>query len=273
MKSEYLYLQHGRLYIESKGKGNLILCIAGGPGCTFFSLKPYLSFLSTTNRIVFFDPIGVGKSSTKNNSYTISFLMDEILSIIKHFNVSQLTLIGHSFGGLIAQEFALTNPKYVNKLILICSSTGLQDIDSKNRFNEVLSIEEKQNIINITNKYKNNNRSYFFRYKLGFWKYHHYKKPSIFRLLNLKREYKCNSLYAENIEKEFKTVNYGNVFREFRIPIFILDSINDYVFPKTKIQYMISNHPNAESIIFNKSGHNPFIDEKRKFKKVMKKII
>lgn len=64
---------------------------------------------------------GFGKEKLISPNWGISNYADWVVKKLKSKNINKFVLIGHSFGGKIATEIALTNPSIISKLILIAS--------------------------------------------------------------------------------------------------------------------------------------------------------
>jgi proline iminopeptidase len=78
--------------------------------------------LSSTNRCVVLDQRGTAKSfieTVDSASLTMERYMDDLETLRKHLQAEQLTLIGHSWGGMLAMEYASQHPGQVKQLVLL----------------------------------------------------------------------------------------------------------------------------------------------------------
>lgn len=55
----------------------------------------------------------------------MSFFVNKIINILNKLKIDKVIIIGHCFGGMVAQEISLKIPDKVDKLILICSGYRL----------------------------------------------------------------------------------------------------------------------------------------------------
>ncbi|MES1225838.1 MAG: alpha/beta hydrolase, partial [Bacteroidota bacterium] len=96
-----------------------IFFIAGGPGGTHYGLRSFDS-LSTTNTLVYFDGFGRGKSDTAKNvkEYTLERDIEDLEGLRKAMGYSTINVLGHSYGGVVAQGYAVKYPEHVKHLIL-----------------------------------------------------------------------------------------------------------------------------------------------------------
>ena len=115
---------HGALiYYMSVGQGAPLMIIHGGPGESHEYFLPHLLPLIRSNRLIFIDERGSGKSSKLEDpgQYTVANMVDDIESVRQALGLGKISVMGHSFGGVLAQAYAF---KYQNNLsYLILAST------------------------------------------------------------------------------------------------------------------------------------------------------
>ncbi|WP_396173985.1 alpha/beta fold hydrolase [Flavobacterium sp.] len=116
-------------YYKIFGKGQPLLIINGGPGMSSNGFEEMAKILSKEQQTIIYDQRGTGKSKlTELNSETISMqiMADDIESLRKHLKIETWSILGHSFGGMLASYYATLCPESINKLIL--SSSGGVDL-------------------------------------------------------------------------------------------------------------------------------------------------
>jgi pimeloyl-ACP methyl ester carboxylesterase len=96
-----------------EGSGPLLVYIAGldGTGQLFFKQS---SLLARTHRVVTFRSRDTGR-------FTYDDLTDDVAAILRHLDESEAIILGESFGGTVALNFALRYPKMVEKLVVVNS--------------------------------------------------------------------------------------------------------------------------------------------------------
>jgi len=116
---KYYTVNGANLWAVSFGKGDPIFFIAGGPGGSHYGLRSFDS-LSTTNTLVYFDGLGRGKSDTAKEirEYSLERDIEDLEGLRKAMGYSSINILGHSYGGLVAQGYALKYPNQVKHLIL-----------------------------------------------------------------------------------------------------------------------------------------------------------
>ena len=110
-------------YYDNRLEGVPLVFIHGWLGSSL-EWKYQLYHFNVKNHIILLDLPGFGKSDKPKENYTIDFYTKQIIDFFKLLKYNKVILIGHSLGGLIAQDIVLKNPKIVEKLILISSTSG-----------------------------------------------------------------------------------------------------------------------------------------------------
>ena len=116
---KYVTVNGSKLWVEIEGEGEPLLLIAGGPE-SHTCYHPHFSQLAEKYQVIYFDAYGRGKSDRAQSpeEYTFRRDMEEIEELRKGLGITQWHILGHSYGGLVAQAYALEYPNSVNKLIL-----------------------------------------------------------------------------------------------------------------------------------------------------------
>ena len=112
-----------KLYYEVDGAGESLVLIPGFAAGRWIWFKQ-VAALSQNFRTVSFDPRGVSASDKPDGPQTISLLADDVAHLLRTMGVESAHIVGASFGGFVAQEFALKYPSMTKKLVLCCTSFG-----------------------------------------------------------------------------------------------------------------------------------------------------
>jgi pimeloyl-ACP methyl ester carboxylesterase len=111
------------LYYEIEGDGEPVVLIPGfAAGRKTWVLQT--PSLSRNFRVITFDPRGVAASDKPEGPQSISLLADDVAHLLQALGISRAHIVGASFGGFVAQEFALRYPFMTRKLVLCCTSFG-----------------------------------------------------------------------------------------------------------------------------------------------------
>jgi proline iminopeptidase len=121
------------IYYEALGKGDPLLIVHGGPGASHDYFLPYLLPLARTNRVIFIDERGSGKSEKLEDpkAYTVENMVEDVEAVRDHLGLGKISLLGHSFGGVLAQAYAFKYQANLSHLILgstFHSTKALNDV-------------------------------------------------------------------------------------------------------------------------------------------------
>jgi proline iminopeptidase len=116
-------------WYRSAGEGGVpLLCLHGGPGSTHAGLAA-LEPLADERRVVLYDQLGSGGSSKPSDPslWTVELFLAELANVREGLGLDRIHLLGHSWGGMLALEYALTQPAGLASLVLssTLSSTAL----------------------------------------------------------------------------------------------------------------------------------------------------
>ena len=116
---QYITIKGSKLWVEIDGKGDPLFLISGGPGGSHVGMHSF-DGLKDSSTLVYIDNFGRGKSDTATDvkDYSIDRDVEDIEGIRKELGYDQINLLGHSYGGVVAQLYAVKYPKRVKHLII-----------------------------------------------------------------------------------------------------------------------------------------------------------
>src|SRR5262249_60235863 len=109
-----------RIYWDEEGNGDPLLLIMGlgYPSVAWYRTRPVLA---KEFRTIAFDNRGVGQSEMPSGPYPIPLMASDAAAVLDAAGGESAAWFWISFGGMIAPEIALQNPKRVRSLILGCT--------------------------------------------------------------------------------------------------------------------------------------------------------
>jgi proline iminopeptidase len=124
-----------RIYYESYGFDDrgTVLVVPGGPGLDHQYLHSIADLAPLGYRVIFYDPLGCGRSEQPRNVAECSFRnsIEEVEGLWRALRASgPLNLLGHSYGGRVALEAAVQNPGLFASLVLFSPSVRLPEVES-----------------------------------------------------------------------------------------------------------------------------------------------
>jgi len=115
------------LYVRVTGdpsSGNVLIAIHGGPGMTLDYMLNLETLAGSDLAVVTYDQRGVGRSSSPAEdpaNYTLAKYTRDLEAVRQAIGVDQVTLFGHSWGGILAQSYATLYLEHVASIILMGS--------------------------------------------------------------------------------------------------------------------------------------------------------
>lgn len=107
----------------------LVLC--NGIGANIEVLDPLVEALPKDLEIIRFDAPGTGSSSTPPYPYRFAGLAHTLGQVLTELGYDRVDVLGFSWGGALAQQFAAQNPRRCRRLILAATGTGMISVPGK----------------------------------------------------------------------------------------------------------------------------------------------
>jgi proline iminopeptidase len=285
--------------IYSKAFGNPndkpLIYLHGGPGYNAVGFESTTAQKLSENGfyVISYDRRGEGRSLDKNAKFTFNETFNDLSSIYHKFNLTSATLIGHSFGGVIATLFAEKHPDKAESIILLSAPLSMQAMFStilKSSKSLYTSNKDSTNLsyINMLEKMDKSSlefSSYCFSHAMqnGFYYpkeltkeaaniYSTFKTDSLLIKYSSKMTYKAPRGFWQNEKYTMLDLN-ENLKRVVKngTLVFGLYGKDDGLFSESQVRNIenLIGENNLE-YLFNCS-HNLFIDQQTKFIDALKK--
>src|SRR5277367_3006537 len=101
----------------------LLLC--NGIGASLELFQPFVDALDPRRPVIRFDMPGVGGSPAPVMPYHLATLPSMLAGLLDQLGYEQADVLGISWGGALAQQFALSRPKRVRRLVLVATAPGV----------------------------------------------------------------------------------------------------------------------------------------------------
>jgi proline iminopeptidase len=117
----HVRIDRARLYCRTVGEGRPIIVLHGGPDFDHHYLLPELDRLADSFRLVYYDQRGRGRSAgeVEADEVSIASEIEDLDSVRRHFRLDSVAVLGHSWGAVLAMEYATRHPDRVSHLILV----------------------------------------------------------------------------------------------------------------------------------------------------------
>jgi len=106
-----------------------LLYLHGGPGASCLDFVNQAKALSGKMRVVIFDQLGALRSDAiaESESYSMEYQIEMVEEMRKILGIEKWSVLGHSYGGMLAVLYASACPDSVHKIILECPSLWFED--------------------------------------------------------------------------------------------------------------------------------------------------
>ena len=107
-----------------------LLCLHGGPGVPHDYLEPIEGVAAASGRsVVFYDQLGCGNSDQPHDRslWTVELFVEELVAVRRALGLDRVHLLGQSWGGMLAMQYAVTRPAGLASLIVASSPARMDD--------------------------------------------------------------------------------------------------------------------------------------------------
>ncbi len=269
---KYYHINGVTIYTETIGNGEPIVILHGGPGLDHTYLRPQLEELAKHFQLIFYDQRGSGKSSGIIDSASINTnnFVEDLEGLRKKLNLSQMNLLGHSWGSFLAMKYALKYPRRIKKLILV----GSFGVSSK-FLNEFVKNREARRTKDDSLALKKIMSSDGFakrapptmnQFARLFFKSYFYDQSRYNQLTLTFNENTARNILPifTLLSKEFSSYDIRKELKKFDFPVLIVHGNNDLI-PVNYAHELNETITNSKLVVINNCGHFPFIEAENEF--------
>ena len=288
-ESKFYEIDGYKINVETKGSGEPIFFLPGGPGNSHDYMQGNFGHYYKTNTVVFFDWLGRGKSDNAKNASDYSVENDvaliEKLRVILKFK--KISLVGHSYGTVPAQAYAIKYKDNVNKMVLIngfhSGAMWQANCDSYNHYAKTHFPEKWKKVDSLRALgYVSSDKEFSKVYASFPTKYIYYHNTKL-KQNAPKKDYRgwANDVYVGIIGRDGDfDVSGSMIYQDYRKELknikaktlVVAGRYDGVSTPEFAIQYK-TFMPQAQFEMFENSGHNPYLEEPEKFYKLFDAFI
>ena len=261
------------LVYDEAGQGTAFVTLHGGPGMSGRS-GDWATFQPLTDsfRLVSYDQRGSGESEGAEPYSHAQFVAD-LEALRQELQLGKMMLLGGSYGGFIALEYALAHPENLHALIL-------RDTAASNRFQDTskekaLASEFPMDEVTLDRLFSgevHDDQDFRDSYAM------------IQPLYTVERDPEKEAAQLERIPFRYQTHNwafsrnqpgYDLVSRlpEIKVPVLVTVGRHDWITPLEASEELAAGLPNSELVIFEHSGHSPQSEEKELYLKTVRSFL
>ncbi len=258
--NDYLQINNTRLFYSIKGEGEPLVLLHGVPFNDLRIWDYQVDTLARKYKVVCYDHRGYGKSDVPVSSFSY---FDDLKSLIEALELKKVSMIGSSFGGSVAIEFALKYPEFLKSLILV--GPALNGYPYPPEF-----MTEAMNM-------------YMTAYSEGpeaaiekcienpFWEYFFpspERKEARAKVLQITRDAKKCFSWDPRIAAVLEP-SASERLNEIRIPTLIILSNRESDFNIEAGEYIHKNIENSTKVVIPDCGHLPHVENPEEFNRIV----
>ncbi len=276
-EGKFVAVNSAKLWVVTVGKGDPLILIPGGPGGAHPGLRRF-DTLAANHQLIYFDALGRGKSDTAKNvsEYTIARDVEDIEGLRKALKLGKINLLGHSYGGVVAQGYAVKYPQNVSHLILANTFHSYlmwqENDDNSNHEIRTNYPEVWDRLMKIREKgYVSSDPLHQEIYGQVPYGFLYAYNPDNFRsrgarpypnAMNTKLYYQMVGKDGDFIVgNDIGNFDFRRQLKDLKMPVLIYGGRYDRVaVPWMMVKYT-EYCPQAKFVMFERSGHNPQVEE------------
>ena len=236
-------------YFDNLKSGPVVLFIHGTASAKEIWEKQYKLLNNSNYRVISVDLRGHGKSKDPGGTCTIKDHIRDLKETLDYLVIEEpVTIVGHSFGAVLAVKFAERYPEEVLKLLLVSFPPKVPKL--------------------LLKYYK-----WFLGKPIEFIK----KQINLILKLPLKKKIKiavCSEMnVVKQIWRESHSWDFINCFPEVSCPVYLSVGRFDYIALKSMLKKLHKKLPNSSLKIFNWASHTCMLDQPREFNKWLLSVL
>jgi pimeloyl-ACP methyl ester carboxylesterase len=243
-----------KLYYIEQGEGFPVVIIHGFM-CSCEDFRNIIKALSAYYKVIAVDLIGFGKSDKREDlNYSKKNMADLIYKLMSNKGYKKYSVIGHSMGGGVALNLVHHHAESIKSLVLV-DSVGYKNIRRPPIPPVLIEIVFKQYYL----------QKLF--YRICIYNTSNFNAERFDKIYYLNCAIPSKTIYNFSRQDDSKTAE-GNM-RNITLPTLILWGKYDRITPIQNAYYFNNDINGSKLIIFDKSGHMPYVEEEEKFVEVV----
>ena len=276
----YAWVDGAHLWFQISGHGDPVVVIPGGPGDSHLYLTPWFDELAEHHKLIYYDPFGCGRSdrASNENEYSFERNLKDLEGLRIDLGIEKWTVIGHSYGGMVAQAYALKYPNSVSKLILsntFYDGEMWQENDDNSNYeikNQYPGIWEKLMALRNQGLVSSSPECMKLYDEVPAGLLYYYNAADADKVRNDSSSFNPQVYYrivgADGdflIGGDIAKLDFRTELKNLKMPVLILAGRFDRIAVPRFADKFKEYCPQAKFIMFEKSGHLPFIEETKKY--------
>ncbi len=238
----------------------------GGLGLDHTYLRPWLDPLCASLRVVFHDLRGHGESTGRETlaGATHKTFIDDADLLRAQIGAERVAVFGHSYGGFLALEYALSYPHRVSALVLCASSASLAHVAASLEIaRERATEQEFAALQQVLSRPASDDAEFARAWQELVPLYFHDRDSAAAPFATTTYSAEAHNLGAFALLPSYDVTSR---LHEISAPALVLSGQYDWLMPPHLAgAHLVAQLPAARHVVFEQSGHFPFIEENEAF--------
>lgn len=261
-----------KLFYTTEGSGFPLLVMHGGLGFDHTYFRPWLDGLGDRLQLVYYDHRGNGRSNRTASLEGVNHdtWVDDADALRAHLGHERMVLFGHSYGGFLGLEYALRHGNRLCGLVL-CSTAPAWDYGHVIEANARTRGTPKQvdAALNRLARPVTDDASLRDLFGTIFPMYFRNYDPGAGAAIDESTQWSARA-YNRGFVECLPTFNVVARLGEITTPTLVVAGRDDWITPVVEgAERIHARLPNSELVVFEDSGHLPFIEERERFLSVV----
>jgi proline iminopeptidase len=272
-EGRFVFVHGHRLWVRIAGQGSPLLLIPGGPGSSHRYFYPSMERLAKSFQVIYYDAFGRGRSDRAQQSgdYSLHQDIDDLEGLREALGLGRIALYGHSYGGIVAQGYALKYPRSLSKLILAatCHSAEMWEQGANENWNREIQnqypeIWEELQQLRAQGRVSCDTDYQKIQGKVALSLLYFYDPNLANITVDTNLDVFCRIAGADAgfvLGGDLGSLDFRSKLKEIQVPTLVLAGRFDRVaLPRYALEFK-TYMPRARFVMFEKSGHLPFLEE------------
>lgn len=257
-----------RLYVIERGAGYPLVVIHGGPGLDHHMFGDYLDPLTDTVRLILVDQRANGRSDRPpEETWTLEQNAKDVCLLAEAMQLGEYAVLGHSYGAFVALQHAADYP---DEAALTVVSSGVPGSRFLSSFveSQIASFQPEMLRQQVKDSWEQEQHvqtaddvAALSVNQLPF----HFADPLDPRISEYAKQ-TADTVFSPEVLRKFSSSEYGGIAVEDKLagihhPVLILAGRHDRTCSVEAAEFMGSNIPDSELVVFENSGHMTFVEE------------
>lgn len=263
VKEQHIDLNGQNIFVKTMGQGDPLIFLHGGPGDEHRYFLPHVEPLAEHFTLIFYDQAGCGQSAPAAE-YSMAQEVEILEALRQTFALPKINLLGQSWGTVLGLLYATTYPEHVNKLMLV-STIGASG-EGFTRFGQELRRRMAPGDAQHLEKLEADENARVEDMLQLLDPYYVHQQDNLKKKTKTDINLTINAAISEDLLHHYDVRENLAALKD--IPTLVLQGKADLFTPQMVEHDVLGELPQAQFIIFPRSGHWPFLEEPQKFNEV-----